>query len=86
MPTAPNDVQYFPIWPHPEYAQLTADNRFPGNTPERITLSDFMNKWLPGLEKDGIKVGVFPNLEWTMWIMEPDDVGITLKDEIAQYG
>lgn len=85
VPCAPDEIQYFPIWPHPDYAQMTADDRFPGNVPERIALDDFMTKWLPGLKDDGVKVGVFPNMEWTMWIMEPDDLLASLEDEIAQY-
>lgn len=85
VPCAPDDVQYLPIWPHPEYAQMTADDRFPGYIPERITLSDFMSEWLPRMKEDGVKVGVFPDIEWTMWIMDPDDVVASLDDEIAQY-
>jgi len=85
VPCTPDDVQYFPIWPHPGYAQMTSDDRFPGHLPERIALSDFMSDWLPGLQADGVKVGIFPDMKWTMWIMEAKDVTTALEDEIAQY-
>ena len=85
VPCATEDMQYFPIWPHPDYAQMTADDQFPGHVPERIALDDFMSKWLPRLKDDGVKVGIFPNMEWTMWMMEPEDVLSSLEDEIAQY-
>ena len=86
VPITPDGIQYFPIWPHPEYAQNASDERFPGHTPERISLDDFMSEWLPRLKEDGVTIGIFPNMEWTMWIMEAVDVMASLENEIAKYG
>ena len=82
---APDDGQYFPIWPHPEYARITLGDLFPEHTAERITLDDFMSEWLPRFRDEGVKIGIFPNVEWTMWLMEAEDVIVSLNDEIAQY-
>ena len=85
VPCTSDDLTYFPIWPHPRYAQVTSDECFPGHVPERISLDEFITDWLPRLQADGVKVGVFPDMEWTMWIMDPADVIAALEDEIAQY-
>jgi hypothetical protein len=44
-----------------------------------------MTKWLPAFAKVGTKIGVFPNLEWTMWLMTAEDLKETLEDQIEQY-
>ncbi|BAP15488.1 hypothetical protein AS19_26370 [Alcanivorax sp. NBRC 101098] len=31
VPVAPEEFDYFPLWPHPEYAQKIVDENFPGH-------------------------------------------------------
>lgn len=83
--TDSKEVEYIPVWPHPEYAKVYAEGLGQSLKPKLIELSVFMEKWLPGLEEDGLKVGALPNLEVTVWIMEPSDILEDLKDEVAQY-
>lgn len=85
VPETPEGLAYFPVWPHPEYAQSIADAHFPGHVATEIGLSDFLSEWLPILEKDGVKVAVFPNREWEFWVMEPGDLAESLAEEAAQY-
>lgn len=80
-----DELIYFPVWPHPEYAQKIANQNYDGYSAVEIQLDDFLNNWLPSFENKIIKVGVFPNKEWTMWIMEPMDIFDSLKDELSQY-
>ena len=85
VPETPDGLEYFPVWPHPEYAQSITDIHFPGYAATEISLEEFLSKWLPTFERDGVKVGVFPNKEWVLWVMEPSDLAESLSQEAAQY-
>lgn len=47
------------FWPSEEFAQQQAAKEWPGFTPKPIALDEFMEAWLPGLEKDEIQISVF---------------------------
>jgi hypothetical protein len=85
IPITDEQLEYFPVWPHPEFAQKIADKHFPGHHAEEISLEAFLFEWLPTLETDNVKVAVFPNQEWILWIMEPSDLAECLRDEVAKY-
>lgn len=85
VPVAPEDFEYFPLWPHPEYAQKVTDENFPGHQAVEISLKELLEHWLPLFEQDKIKVAVFPNSEWTFWCMEPHELKEELQNEMAKY-
>ena len=85
VPAAPEGFEYLPVWPHPDYAQTITDKIFPGHLATEISLADFMADWLPKLEADQVKVAIFPNEEWEFWVVEPSDLLIALKAEVARY-
>ena len=85
IPVTPENIEYFPVWPHPEYAQKITDEHYPGHNAVEISLDEFISSWLPKFEKDNVKVGVFPNKEWVFWVMEPNDLLECLKEECALY-
>lgn len=85
VPVAPEGFEYFPVWPHPEYAQKISDLNFPGHKAEEISLEEFLSHWLPLLQDDDVKVAVFPNREWTFWCIEADDLMAELVEEMRQY-
>ena len=78
------DLKYIPVWPHSEYAAAYG-KEYEIYKPFKIELSRFMENWLPGLDADGVKVGVLPNLDTTVWIMEPMDLKADLENGIAEY-
>ncbi len=82
---APRDLEYFPVWPHPEYAQRIMDETFPGHTATEITLQSFMTHWLPLFQRDDVRVGVFPNMDWTLWLIEAKDLEEVLTEELETY-
>lgn len=45
VPIAQEDLEYFPVWPHPEFAQTTANEWFPGHKAQEID-------WSPSLMRD----------------------------------
>ena len=78
-------IEYFPVWPHPEYAQRITDKHFPGHQATEISLDRFLAHWLPTFTKDNVKVAVFPNKKWVFWVMEPEELSEALSDEASQY-
>ncbi|QSP95498.1 DUF2750 domain-containing protein [Marinobacter salinisoli] len=85
VPVAPEDFEYFPLWPHPEYAQSITDENFPGHTAVEISLEELLEHWLPLFESESVKVAIFPNREWTFWCIEPKDLKEELLNEMAKY-
>jgi hypothetical protein len=77
-------VEYLPVWPASEfavdYAKGTNDL-----VPMSLSLPDFFRKWVPGLTKDGLEVGVFPGLDKTLWITEPEELKRDLQDAMSDF-
>ncbi len=73
---------YFPIWCHPDFATKVAAKNAKGYSVETIDLESFMNAWLPGLANDGIKVSIFPNMDWESMML---DASVVLEDVQEQY-
>ncbi|MCL1478517.1 MAG: DUF2750 domain-containing protein [Marinobacter sp.] len=85
VPLAPENFEYFPLWPHFEYAQKITDENFPGHKAVEISLEELLDHWLPLFERDNVKVAVFPNSEWVFWCIEPQDLKEELQNEMAKY-
>jgi len=81
----PENIEYLSIWPHAEYAKNISKEYYPEYIEKEISLEDFMSNWLPELNSDNIKIGVFPDLEGNAWLMEANDLLQDLQDECAQY-
>ncbi len=61
----------FPIWPHPQFAADCATGDWSADKPSMIPLKALLTTWLPGLERDGRRVGVFPTPGSEYAILEP---------------
>jgi len=77
-------VAHLPVWPSSELAVEYAKGA-DGLTPKSISLPDFFKKWVPGLSKDGLQVGVFPGADKTLWITEADELKKDLQDELSSF-
>lgn len=77
-------IAHLPVWPSAafaaEYAKASGDL-----SPKSISLPDFFKKWVPGLTRDGLEVGVFPGLDDTLWITEPEELKRDLQDEMSSF-
>lgn len=82
--SADDDVEYLPVWPDSDFA---ADYAAGSDelTPLSISLPDFFRKWVPGLTRDGLEVGVLPGLDKTLWITEPEELKRDLQDAMADF-
>jgi len=63
-----------PFWPHPDYAKYFASGDWQGYHPESISLENFINNWLPGMQKDSNYVAVFPNKDFQGTVVEAHKV------------
>src|SRR5262249_19517838 len=77
-----NGVEVVPVWPHERFAQACADNH---ERAAPIPLADWMEKWLPGLQRDGRQVAVFPLPNGKGVVVSPERLKADLSTECAQY-
>src|SRR5690554_1165451 len=77
-------VAHLPVWPSSEFAAEYAKGA-DDLTPKSISLPDFFKKWVSGLSKDGLLVGVFPGADKTLWITEANELKKDLQDELSSF-
>ena len=51
-------IDVMPFWASEDDASACATEDWAEMAPEALTLDDFLEQWLPGLEGDGLRVGV----------------------------
>ena len=76
--------EYLPIWPSSELA-LDYCKGATDLQPKSISLPEFFKKWVPGLKKDKLEIGVFPGSDATVWITEPSELMSDLQDELSNF-
>jgi hypothetical protein len=74
-----------PIWPHAPYAAACAKDDWSGYEPRQIDLSEWMERWLPGMKRDRRLVAVFPIRQGKTATVEPDDLLRDLEEELQRY-
>lgn len=66
-----DDDTCIPIWPSREFAVSWVKNDFPNCEPKQIAFSEWLDVWLPGMDKNNTLVLVFP--------LGDDEEGIMLE-------
>lgn len=66
--------QAAPFWPFREFAQQCAVAEWSEAFPESIDIGSFVERWLPGLARDGRLVAVFPNRSGESSAVRPLDL------------
>ena len=74
-----------PFWPHPTYAEQHVQDDWSNCTATHISLQDFMEKWLTGMERDGLKVFVFPTPNMRGVVVDPARLKSDLIEELEQH-
>lgn len=74
-----------PFWPEEAFAQLCAEGVWESYQPKPIELNNFIEKWLPGMEKDGKSAGIFYNPEGKGIVVQPDKLLGAIQEELEQY-
>jgi hypothetical protein len=49
-----------PLWPHPDFAAALATDDWSAHQPHPIPLPNLLDKWLPGMARDGLLALIFP--------------------------
>jgi len=75
-----------PVWPHARFAALCTRDAWAGYVPKQIELEIWLDRWLPGMERDGRNVAVFPTPDDHGVAVEPKRLGSDLRKESANYG
>jgi hypothetical protein len=81
---SPTGEEAVPIWPHPDYAKLCAQDKWEHCQPAKIALEDFMAKWIPGLTNDQRLVNVFPTATHSGLFLVPSELFTLLKTECEE--
>lgn len=79
------DIEYLPVWPHSDFTDYYTKRSTEKLIPKCISVPEFFAKWIPGLERDGLTICVFPNASSEVWIMEPSEVKHDLQDEFSNF-
>jgi Protein of unknown function (DUF2750) len=74
-----------PFWPEAAFAEAFATGDRGGMSATAIPLTDFLEKWLPGLETDNRLVSVFPTPNGKTSLVEPHTLSRDIHREIVQY-
>ncbi len=80
-----NEFEYLSVWPHPVYAEAVNSEYDLGLTIKEIAVDEFLERWIPLLNEKSLKVGVFPDLKGTVWIIDPDELSGEISGEMSQY-
>lgn len=85
VPATPEGVEYFPLWPHPEYAQRVADKNWPGHKAEELNYAFLVSEGLEKLANDNVKVAVFPDMAWQCILTDARQLLCDLLSEAEKY-
>jgi hypothetical protein len=77
--------QLVPVWPHSKYAALGAEGFWAGYKPKSITLDEWVDSWIPGIERDERFVAVFPTPGNKGVAVEPRGLERDLREELLKY-
>jgi uncharacterized protein DUF2750 len=75
-----------PVWPHERYAAACIAGDWARYQPRAISLEDWLEKWTPGMERDGRLVAVFPTPDRQSTPVEPQRLRQDLERELMRYG
>lgn len=77
--------EVLPVWPHERYASACATGDWTNSQPEVISLNKWMSAWLPGLEREGRLIGVFPNLSGRAVVVSSAKLRLDIEAELERY-
>jgi hypothetical protein len=64
-------IPCLPIWPHRTFARVTADADGRDGESTAIDLELFIDRWLPRMAADGLRIAVFPTPQATGLAVHP---------------
>lgn len=80
-----SEEEIIPIWSHSRFAEVCATGEWEGYKPRRISLKNFIRKWIPGMIKDKRVIAVFFVPDGTYVHISPEELFNRLEEELEQY-
>jgi hypothetical protein len=77
--------RHFPVWPHPRFAEACAQGPWAGERPAAIDVDEWVEAWLPNLERDELRVAVFQTPEDKGVGVGPERLKSDLEEELSQF-
>ncbi|MEN5236382.1 DUF2750 domain-containing protein [Pseudomonas sichuanensis] len=74
-----------PFWPEEDFARLCAVDEWSGFSPCQISVGDFLEKWLPGMQGDNRLCQIFPVRDDVGFVINPAELESALRAELEQY-
>ena len=74
-----------PVWPHERFAAACAEGSWRGYEPRAIDLAVWMERWIPGMQRDQRMVSAFPTPGGESVRVAPERFENDLKEELALY-
>ncbi len=59
--TSDEGEECLPVWPHQDFAAEWASGEWADCKPAAVALRDWIERWTPGMTKDGTLLAVFPD-------------------------
>lgn len=63
-----------PLWPHPDFAASWANGDWSDCKPVSVDLKAWRERWIPGMQKDGVVLAVFPGSGEDALVVEPREL------------
>jgi hypothetical protein len=80
-----NDGQKtIPFWPAAEYAELCRKDDWQMYTSKSLDLHEFMDRFLPGLVRDGVRVSIFDTPLESSVLINDDELLDDLREELSK--
>lgn len=77
--------QILPLWPEREFAELCVADQWKNYKPASIQLSNFLEKWIPGMINDKTLINIFLTPDAKGSVVSPPTLKSDLQDELEQY-
>lgn len=84
--TSEDGEECLPVWPHPNFAAQWATDDWSDCTPTAIPLATWLERWTPGMEKDGTLLAVFPSVEGEGDIVAPRELAASIEEALGWRG
>ncbi len=78
-----DDDECLPIWPHPDFAKAWATGDWADCEPKAVKLDYWIERWIPGLERDNSVLAVFPVGEEEGIVLTPAELQEALVGAMA---
>lgn len=76
--------ELIPVWPHPRFAEACVSAEWDGAIPASIPLSQWLERWLPGIARDRRLIAVFPTPQNKGVRMTSDRLRQDLEEELSK--